>query len=114
MTNKIEQLMGNVAEPIFDSIEFKNVIEDNLTWLIDHPNTVVRQVSAHSIEVYTADWLGLLTAMSIPANLHYTVIRMNGGMSYTDLPYSLRSIRVPSLTVVQNFIMTITSKSKIK
>lgn len=105
--------MGNVADPIFDSIEFKNIIEDNLTWLINHPNTISRAVTAHAIEVYAADWLGLLTALSIPSNLHHTVIRMNGGLSYTDLPYTLRALRVPSIQILQNFIMTITSRSKI-
>lgn len=114
MVNKIESLMNNAAQPIFDTIEFKNIIEDNLEWLITHPNTLVRAVSAHAIEVYAADWLGLLTALKIPPNLHHTVIRMNGGMSYTDLPEGLRSLRVPSDSVIQNFIMTMTSKSKIR
>lgn len=113
MINKLEMLMSNSAEPIFDSVEFKNVIEDNLSWLISHPNTISKAVSAHTVDVYAADWLGLLTALSVPANLHHTVIRMNGGMSYTDLPYTLRSLRIPSLSIIQNFIMTLTSKSRI-
>lgn len=114
MKASIENLAIDPANEIFDDVDFKNVLEDHLTWFIDHPNTTVLPVTAHQVEVYDFDWIGLLRALSIQSDLHWLVIRMNGGKSLTDLPTTLRALKVPDYNVVQNLVMLNSSTKRIK
>lgn len=114
MKTKLETLANTPASDIFDSIAFKNIVEDHLTWLIQHPNTVSKNITANEIEVYAFDWIGLLTSLKIPSDMHHTVIRMNGGQSLTDLPNDLRMLLVPSPTLLQNFVMLTVSTGKVR
>ncbi len=114
MQATIETLAADPANTIFDDVDFKNVLEDHLSWFIDHPNTNVFPVTAHQIEVYDFDWIGLLRNLNIQSDLHWLVIRMNGGKSLTDVPASLRALKVPDYDVVQNLVMLNSSTKRIK
>lgn len=114
MKTSIETLARSTASDIFDDPVFKNIIEDHLTWLITHPTTISQPVTANLIEIYDFDWIGLLTNLNISPDLHHIVIRMNGGMSLTDIPVTLRTLLVPSYDLIQNFIMLIASTKRIK
>lgn len=109
-----EALMKNAAKDDFNTPEFRNMIEDHLSWLINHPTTQTITVSAHQVDVFDFDWLGLLTDLNIIADLHWVTIRMNGGTSYTDVPQELRQLLVPDSSVIQNLIMLNNSKKKIQ
>lgn len=113
MTTSIENLIEPTSPDDIDSPDFKNIIEDHLTWLINLPSNEVKTVTAHQIEVYDFDWIGLLLALGIDANRHYATIRMNGGNSLTDVPKDLRSLRVPQLNVIQNLKMLNSNTKKI-
>jgi hypothetical protein len=114
MQASIESSASTPASEIFDDVDFKNVLEDHLSWFINHQSTVVVPVTAHQIEVYDFDWIGLLRDLNIPADLHWLVIRMNDGKSLTDVPVMLRALKVPDYTVVQNLVMLHTSTKRIK
>ena len=75
---------------------------------------MVIAVTAHQIDVYDFDWIGLLMALNIPVDMHWLTIRMNGGMSLTDVPALMRTMLVPSYDLLQNFIMLNTSNVRIK
>lgn len=113
MIPTIEALAKNPAAEAFDNPEFWSVIEDHLTWLINHPRTKPVQVTAHQVEVYDFDWIGLLTNLQIPIDIHRVVIRMNGGMSLTDVPSELRVLLVPDTSIVQNLLMLHSSTKRI-
>lgn len=114
MKTSIETLASTPAGDIYDSPDFRRLIEDHLTWLITHPNNTSKQVTAHLVDVYDFDWIGLLTELRIPTDLHFTVIRMNGGASLTDVPQDLRAIIVPDLAVIQNLVTLMSSSKKIQ
>lgn len=105
MKTTIESLIVPTSDTYVDSPLFRNLIEDHLTWLINHANNSVKPVTAHQIEVYDFDWIGLLRELQISPDLHYATIRMNGGKSFTDIPSDLRSLKVPGANVIQNLIM---------
>jgi hypothetical protein len=113
MKTTLESLISTSPGEIFDTPEFRNVIEDHLTWLINHQGTGSKAVTAHQIEVYDFDWIGLLQALRIPADLHWIVIRMNGGTSLTDVPQELRSVLIPDQSVVQNLVLLNASTKRI-
>ncbi len=114
MQATIETLAADPANTIFDDVDFKNVLEDHLSWFIDHPNTSVFPVTAHQVEVYDFDWIGLLKDLNIQSDLHWLVIRMNGGKSLTDVPLTLRALKVPDYSVVQNLVILNSSTKRIK
>ena len=105
MKTSIESLISTTSDPAIDSPLFRNLIEDHLSWLMQHPSNSVRIVTAHQIDVYDFDWIGLLAALKIDPNLNYAVIRMNGGKSFTDVPHNLRSIKVPDIRIIQNLLL---------
>jgi hypothetical protein len=113
MKTTLESLISTSAGEIFDTPEFRNIIEDHLTWLINHQATSSRAVTAHQIEVYDFDWIGLLQTLLVPADLHWIVIRMNGGISLTDVPQELRSILIPDYSVIQNLVLLNASTKRI-
>jgi hypothetical protein len=106
--------MKNSPRDDFNTPAFRNMIEDHLTWLINHPMTQSTPVTAHQVDVYDFDWIGLLNALRIIPDLHWITIRMNGGNSYTDVPQDLRKVLVPDITTIQNLTMLDNSKKKIK
>jgi hypothetical protein len=114
MKNSIESLIKTFPGDPFNTEEFRNMIEDHLSWLITHPNTRTIAISAHQVDVFDFDWIGLLNDAKIQPDLHWTTIRMNGGTSFTDVPPNLRSLQVPDYTVIQNLIMLNSSTKKIK
>lgn len=114
MISTLEKLTQPTASAIFDTVYFKNIIEDHLSWLIAHPSTNTLPVTAHQVNVYEFDWIGLLSNLNVQPNLFHTVIRMNGGMSYTDVPPLLRAIKVPDPTILQSLVTLISSTSKIQ
>lgn len=114
MQTSIEQLAKSPASETFDDPAFRNLLEDHLTWLINHPATVTVPVTAHAVEIYDFDWIGLLNSIPVQADLQWIVIRMNGGQSLTDLPSELRSLRIPNYEVIQNLVMLNSSTKKIR
>lgn len=114
MNTSLEKLAKNPAADIFDDPNFRKIIEDHLTWLINHPNNSSKQVTAHQVEVYDFDWIGLLQELNIPSDLHYVIIRMNGGISLTDLPSDLRALKIPDYAVIQNLVTLNSSTKKIQ
>ncbi len=114
MKASIENLARPSALDGFDNPQFRAMLEDHLTWLINHEQTTVIPVTAHQIDVYDYDWIGLLQILNVPADLHWITIRMNGGMSLTDVPQDLRSLRVPDYNTVQKLIALNGSSKRIK
>lgn len=114
MQTSIEKLAKNPAGSIYDDPRFRSILEDHLTWLINHGSTTTVPVTAHQIEVYDFDWVGLLYALNIPSDMHWITIRMNGGKSLTDVPIDLRSLKVAEQSVIQNLVMLNASTKRIK
>lgn len=114
MKNSIESLIKTFPGDPFNTEEFRNMIEDHLSWLINHPTTRTLTVTAHQVDVYDFDWIGLLNNVKVQPDLHWITIRMNGGTSFTDVPSNLRAILMPDYTIIQNLIMLNSSTKKTK
>lgn len=114
MQTSIENLAQKPCATTFDDPAFRAVLEDHLTWLINHAQTTSVPVTAHQAEIYDFDWVGLLQDLKIPPDLFWLTIRMNGGMSLTDLPSTTRSLKVADYSVVKNLVMLNSSTKRIK
>lgn len=97
---KVNSLMQVVGNPVVDRPVVRRLIEDHLTWLINHPDTEQKNVTPHQLHVYEFDWIGLLAELNISAQNHWATIRMNGGQSYTDVPQNIGFLLVPPTNAI--------------
>lgn len=114
MNPSIEKLAMGAGNSAYDEPEFRNIIEDHLTWLMNHGGTTSISVSPKQIDVYAFDWIGLLNNLNIPSDYHWVVIRMNEGMSFTDVPPLLRNLLVPDFQLVNNLYVLNKSTKRIR
>lgn len=102
--SKLNSLMSFQPNQGVDHPTTRRLIEDHLTWLIEHPDTTETPVTPHQLHVYEFDWIGLLAHLNVTQNNYWAVIRMNGGMSYTDVPQDITSLLVPSNSAVTRLV----------
>lgn len=114
MASQIENLFRASASLASGTDSFRRVIEDHLEYFRTHSSTQVAQVSAHDAHVYAFDWIGLLNKLGISAELHWITIRLNGGLSYTDLTDSVRALLVPDQTEYNKILQMHVSARKKK
>ena len=75
---------------------FRNVLEDHMTYLRTHPDTIIVAVTPMQAYRYEFDMTGLLIELGIPLHMHWTVVRMNHMSSLTQVPSDLLQLIVPT------------------
>ncbi len=85
-----------------DSEEFRVVIEDFLEILKNAASTVMKPIPEYVHYQSRFDWIGLLSELGIHKDLYWTVVRMNGGKSLTDVPEKISMLLVPQLDMLTN------------
>lgn len=81
---------------IYYSDGFRNVLEDHMTYLREHPTTTILSVLPMQAYKYEFDMVGLLRELNIPLRMHWTVIRMNHLSSLTQVPSDLQQLLIPT------------------
>lgn len=88
-------LIGDGGLTYYDQ-SYRNVLEDHMTYLRTHSETIVATVTPMQAYIYEFDITGLLNELGIPLYLHWTVIRMNNLFSLTKVPSDLIQLLIPS------------------
>ena len=101
--SKLNTFTRNTDE-VFDTPVVRRLIEDHMQWLLSHPESTNVVVTPHQLHVYEFDWLGLLVDLSLPLQNAWTIIRMNGGQSYTDVPQNINTLIVPPQSAVARLV----------
>ena len=104
MAMSITNLMSSDGPSVYYTDSLRVTLESHMTYLREHPNTVMREVQPQLAHKYEYDFYGLLTAMGYPRHLHYVIMRMND----LDSPQAFRettyAILVPDTTVVDAIV----------
>ena len=100
MADSLASLMLNEGPAIYYDPDFRNVLEDHMTYLRTHPTTEVIQVDDGQAFLYTNDFYGLTRALLIPAELRWVMLRMNNMKSPTDYKADRTMLIRPNQTVV--------------
>lgn len=108
----ITSLLPSVGNTNFDTPEFRTVIEDFLVLLRNAQSTKIVPVEPNVYYTWRFDWFGLLTEMKVPRHVFWTTIRMNGGMSYTDVPSELAILLIPDVKFLENLAQVQLSKKR--
>jgi len=96
-----KMISSYITDTYFDS-DFRNVLEDHMTFLRNHPETAIVSIKPIDLVKYAFDLTGLLNNLNIPINLHWVVARMNGMYSLTEVKEDMYQILVPSSKVIEN------------
>ncbi len=102
MTNPIFDLMINDGPAVFYDFGFKVVLESHLTFFRNHTSTQTLPVTENEAYRFEGDLYGLLHSFNIPTQYHYLIMRMNDFTSPHDATDSIKSLRIPSDTLVEN------------
>lgn len=87
-------LVQDDSSTYFDS-GFRTVLEDHMTYLRTHADTVAIAVTPMQAYKYEFDMTGLLLELLIPVKMHWTIVRMNHLTSLTQVPADLTQLLIP-------------------
>ena len=91
------------------SVDFENFLESHLTYIVNNHITDLREITEDFSVVYKGDFYGLMNACSIPIDMHYILMRVNGFTSSADYDGTPFVLRIPSLneiTILRNVFKT--------
>lgn len=90
-------------------IDFQIFIESHLSYLLEKFVVSQRDISEDTGTYYKGDFYGLLSHLSIPIDLHYIVMRMNGFYTSADYEGTALILLIPNLneiTLLRNVFKT--------
>ncbi|HRM29451.1 MAG TPA: hypothetical protein PLH48_02845 [Acinetobacter johnsonii] len=104
----------NMGPEVFYEPGFRIVLEDHLTYLINHPSSEVFTVEPGPAHKYEGDFYGLLQAYKLPAYMHWIIMRMNSMTSPMEYRDNKLDILKPSAEVLEKIRNTYKSQTKLK
>lgn len=108
----IEDLMLKTAANDYYDPEFHAVIEAHVSYLYNHPETVISTISPMDLYVYEFDFYGLLTSMGVPPEQHFATLRMNKLNSPQDDFSKMEFIRIPDKGVLSKILQRWKTKKR--
>lgn len=115
MVMSVRAYLQSSTARMSDDESFRRVYEDHLTFFKLHESTERLAVTDMQLHVYEFSWIGLLTELGISPDIHWFVIRLNGGESYIDVPKNMDTLMLPSTARIKAMYSThISRKNKMK
>lgn len=96
----VETLMIADGPAIYYNETFRAVLEDHMNFLRTNPSTTALVVSPGEAYRFEADLYGFLSKYSVPAYLHWVVMRMNLMSSPDQFNSSLAQLLVPETQTI--------------
>jgi hypothetical protein len=110
---KINDSVAFTVSDIYYDTQFRNVLEDHMTFLREHPKTSIASVKVRDAYKYEGDLSGLLSAMNIEKSMHWVIMRMNNMTSPSDVKSSLKSLYIPKTEIIDRIREVFLTQSKI-
>lgn len=98
---KINQLQPNLGPEIFFDEQFRNVLEDHMTFLRGHATTKSLTIEPTYAYKYEGDLSGLLTHYKIDVSRHWIIMRMNNYYSFNENDEFLATLLIPDNDTVE-------------
>ena len=100
----IDQLMIDSGPDTFYDDNFRNVLEDHMSYLRTLNSTYSISIDAQQAYVFTGDLQGLLQANGIAPELWWIVMRLNNFKSHSDIDGTLSYLLIPSQQVINQLL----------
>lgn len=91
----VNDLAFDAGASAYYDADFRNVLEDHMSFLRKHSSTRTIVVDPGQAYKYEYDLYGYLLSVGIPANLHWVVLRLNKLTTPTDFSLQLSQLMVP-------------------
>lgn len=108
---KIDEMMTDPGADVYYTAGLRDVLEDHMTYLRNHPRTQAIAVSPIQAHKYEHDLTGLLNLLGVPMTLHWTVMRMNNLDTLTHVPADLTQLLIPEIREVGLIQQTYSSQT---
>lgn len=97
----VDNLMNDSGPLDYYDPSFRQVLEDHLSYLRNHPTTVMVNVEPARAYKFEFDLFSLLGVYTIPVHFHWLTMRMNKMVMPSEATKELRSLLVPDFAVVE-------------
>lgn len=95
----IDLLIDAGSDIYYDPV-FRNVLEDHMTYLREHPQTTIMPISPNDAYVYRQDLFGVLLKNNVQPQYHWLVMRMNKYTAPHQFSEDVISLMVPNANVI--------------
>jgi len=96
MASTLSNLLISNDTDSYYTVGFKRIIEDHVQYLQKHEETVSVPITPMQCYKYQFDVIGLFKELNISSQIYWATARVNGFLSFTDLPEDTTEILVPS------------------
>lgn len=110
---QVDALMVDAGPSIYYDSAFRNVLEDHMTYLREHPQTMQLAVEPTQAYRFEADLFGLLSYYNVPVQFQWIVMRMNKMTSPTDAHPEITLLLVPDHNVIEHIQQSHKTKRRI-
>lgn len=110
---KVDDLMPAEGASIYYDPAFRNVLEDHMTFLREHPQTSVLNVEPTQAYRFEHDLFGLLAHYGVSRAFHWVVMRMNKMTTPTELTRDAVQLLVPETRLVEQIRQSHMTKRRI-
>ena len=110
---KLNELMVDDGDFIYYHPQMRNVFEDNMDYLRNHSSTRLQVVSEGLAYTFQNDLQGLFTALKIPSQLHYVVMRMNYFTTFTSSVTDTLTLLIPNADEVSQIVQSNNATNRI-
>lgn len=110
----LDSLMYSPGHAAYYTDSFRAVLEDHLTFLRRHPETLALPMLPMNLYRFEADLYGLFTEMKIPPQYHYVVMRLNGWDSPLHTPQNLKQLILPPYAEVDKIRQAHVTEKRLK
>lgn len=110
MSKALDDLQVSQGAAIYYTTEFRDTIEDHLSFLKNHDRTTIMMVENIDAVRYQFDLGGLLLSYGVPVYLHWIIARMNDYTAVQGYPIKLDPVTgtyrllVPDSTAIDSIV----------
>lgn len=104
MSFSVSSLQIEIGEIYYFSDEFRNVIENHLTYLKNISSTRLLPIPDHSRVKYVGDFYGLLQEMGVRHDMFWICLRVNGLHEIADSTDNMVDIFIPSKVSIDTLL----------
>jgi len=97
---QVDTLMFDQGSAIFYDDDFRRVLEDHMTVLRTDRSTKILNIAEIDAYKYEYDLYSLLLKYSVPAYMHWIVMRVNKMTAPTEMTRTITALLYPSTTLI--------------
>jgi len=109
----LDARMPDDGPAVFYEAGFRQMLEDHMVYLREHPSTDTMDISPHVANKHHGDLVGVLLHYEIPLHLHWPMMRLNNYTSPMQYSANDLTLMYPAQTVISMLLSRYRANQKI-